>query len=254
MPRIRRWHPVSHDLNRDTEVRELRKRFGDWMALVWLEMLSIADRNEGVIPGAPEDLAELFRTITISKRYSWAQDQVFSSFTYMADCGWIKCEKDRIVVLKSPKYHPSWEHNAEHEKSQAGFYSLLVSKGVKESKEVSTEDKNKRGQENGINWFEKFWAAYPRRVAKLAAKKAWDRIKPNSDLAESIVKAVEAQKSGDQWRRGYIPNPATWLNQGRWQDETDSMESGGDKYARAARRLEEKKKHESESAGRDKKS
>ena len=37
-----------------------------------------------------------------------------------------------------------------------------------------------------------------------------------------VLKAIEAQKHSAQWQRDngqYIPYPATWLNQGRWEDE-----------------------------------
>jgi hypothetical protein len=37
-----------------------------------------------------------------------------------------------------------------------------------------------------------------------------------------MISAVQVQSTSDQWRRNngqFIPNPATWLNQGRWMDE-----------------------------------
>jgi hypothetical protein len=49
MPRIRRWFPVTHDINADLEMWELRETFGDRAGFVWLEILSIADRNEGLV-------------------------------------------------------------------------------------------------------------------------------------------------------------------------------------------------------------
>jgi hypothetical protein len=70
--------------------------------------------------------------------------------------------------------------------------------------------------------FNEFWSVYPKKVGKAAAKKSWARVKPNAELHSSIMKAVEAQKRSEQWQREngrYIPNPATWLNQGRWDDE-----------------------------------
>jgi hypothetical protein len=39
-----------------------------------------------------------------------------------------------------------------------------------------------------------------------------------------MLSAVEAQKQTDQWTKDggqYIPHPSTWLNQGRWEDETE---------------------------------
>lgn len=68
--------------------------------------------------------------------------------------------------------------------------------------------------------FNQFWEVYPKKVAKKAARKAFDKV-PASEYPK-LVPAVEAQKKSLQWHRDkgqYIPNPATWLNQGRWDDE-----------------------------------
>lgn len=76
--------------------------------------------------------------------------------------------------------------------------------------------------------FSRFWAAYPRKVGKQAAKKSWSRFHPSEELTQAILQAVEAQKQSRQWRENngqFIPNPATWLNQGRWEDELPKGES-----------------------------
>lgn len=49
MPTITRWFRVTHDINSDPEIWELRETYGDRAVLVWLEILSIADRNSGVL-------------------------------------------------------------------------------------------------------------------------------------------------------------------------------------------------------------
>ena len=69
--------------------------------------------------------------------------------------------------------------------------------------------------------FDEFWAAYPRKVGKQAAWKAWSKLKPSAELTKAILSAVEYQRNCPQWQKDggqYIPNPATWLNQGRWED------------------------------------
>lgn len=69
--------------------------------------------------------------------------------------------------------------------------------------------------------FDEFWAAYPRKVGKQAAWKAWSKLKPSAELTKAILAAVEYQRNCPQWQKDggqYIPNPATWLNQGRWED------------------------------------
>jgi hypothetical protein len=73
------------------------------------------------------------------------------------------------------------------------------------------------------NDFGVFWAAYPRKVGKDAAKKAFERRRSVVDL-EVLLAALELQVASQQWQRDggrYVPHPATWLNQGRWQDEVD---------------------------------
>lgn len=70
--------------------------------------------------------------------------------------------------------------------------------------------------------FDRFWAVYPRRVAKREAQKAWRQIDPDDALTERICAAVEQARQSDQWRRAegrYVPHPATWLRRGGWEDE-----------------------------------
>jgi hypothetical protein len=82
--------------------------------------------------------------------------------------------------------------------------------------------------------FDEFWSAYPKKVGKDDARKAFDKRKPDADLSAKMVAAVNAQKQSAQWKKDggqYIPNPATWLNQGRWQDEDSGL--ADDLYAGA---------------------
>ena len=74
--------------------------------------------------------------------------------------------------------------------------------------------------------FAEFWSAYPKKVAKQNALKAWKRLRPDAELHEKIMRAVNAQKRSEQWRRDngrFIPNPATWLNGGQWDDELEEV-------------------------------
>ena len=67
--------------------------------------------------------------------------------------------------------------------------------------------------------FEYFWQDYPKKVGKDAALKSWHKVKPNVDI---VIEALIWQKLSKQWQTEdgkYIPNPATYLNQGRYKDE-----------------------------------
>lgn len=63
--------------------------------------------------------------------------------------------------------------------------------------------------------FDRFWEIYPKKTAKIEAQKAWKKAKP--DL-QTVIKALAWQIKSRQWMEGYVPNPATYLNQGRWMD------------------------------------
>ena len=70
--------------------------------------------------------------------------------------------------------------------------------------------------------FAEFWAEYPKKVGKQAARSSWKRVKPDAKLHERIMQAVALAKKSEQWNREggrFVPNPSTWLNQGRWDDE-----------------------------------
>jgi hypothetical protein len=66
-------------------------------------------------------------------------------------------------------------------------------------------------------WSE-FWKAYPRKTAKQTALKAWRKVKATEIPA--VMAALEQHKTSEQWIRGVIPHPATWIHQRRWEDET----------------------------------
>jgi uncharacterized protein YdaU (DUF1376 family) len=75
------------------------------------------------------------------------------------------------------------------------------------------------------NYFEDFWYKYPKKVGKEAARKAWN--KANPDIIK-VIDAINWQRETKQWQAEdgkYIPNPATYLNQGRWMDEAPVQES-----------------------------
>ena len=78
--------------------------------------------------------------------------------------------------------------------------------------------------------FDEFWAAYPKKVGKKAARSSWNKIKPDAELHDKIMTAIGRARVTDQWQREngrFIPNPTTWLNQGRWDDEYEEGVTSG---------------------------
>ncbi len=69
-------------------------------------------------------------------------------------------------------------------------------------------------------WFDRFWAKYPRRTDRKKAVRAWDRLRPDKRLCAVMNRALDAQMASAQWQDpDHIPHPSTWLNGRRWEDE-----------------------------------
>lgn len=75
--------------------------------------------------------------------------------------------------------------------------------------------------------FELFWKVYPKKTARPKAFQAWKKIKAAE--IPVIMASIEAQKNTEQWSREggkFIPYPASFLNQRRWEDELPEVKSG----------------------------
>jgi len=80
--------------------------------------------------------------------------------------------------------------------------------------------------------FELFWKSYhpDRRTGKGAAFKSWKKVAKNRAqeiaLLDLCTKALAWQKTSRQWCEGFVPLPATYLNQRRWEDEAPEQKEG----------------------------
>ena len=72
-----------------------------------------------------------------------------------------------------------------------------------------------------------FWNAYPRRVAKGAARISFTRALDLADGNEIVQAAIAyaAHCIEAKIEPKYIPHPTTWLNAERWEDDLATEES-----------------------------
>lgn len=123
-----------------------------------------------------------------------------------------------------PKQHEASGSN--EKQSEAKVKDKVKEKDKDKDKDIppySPPTGDKRAETISMNKrFDRFWDVYPRKAGKKVAYNAFLKIKPDDDLTDVMIRAVTEQKNSDQWRRDggqYIPHPATWLNQERWNDE-----------------------------------
>lgn len=70
--------------------------------------------------------------------------------------------------------------------------------------------------------FEVFWKLYPNKKAKANARKAWDKLKPSTELRQTLMTALGSHRLSRDWTKDdgqYVPMASTWLNGERWHDE-----------------------------------
>ena len=65
----------------------------------------------------------------------------------------------------------------------------------------------------------KLWDYYPRHENRQAAVRAWDKLRPSSELVDTMARSLKCLKS--YWQDPEAPAPphlSTWLNNARWTD------------------------------------
>jgi hypothetical protein len=82
---------------------------------------------------------------------------------------------------------------------------------------VGEKSVEKKKAANGAADFDAFWLAYPNKTGGLAARKAWNKTKHRPQLVV-LLAAIDKQRHSKRWTEGKIPNPAKWLEEGRWKD------------------------------------
>lgn len=77
------------------------------------------------------------------------------------------------------------------------------------------------GDEAQKQAFDAFWSLYPKKRDREQAWVRWQRIAPSEAEAAAIRAAVERNRAGPDWTKEggrFIPAPAKWLEDRRWEE------------------------------------
>jgi len=218
VPRIRRWHPVSHDLIKDREflaLLDLHPRLG----YMWLEMLAEADKNEGRVTGSMEEIAHGFGRL-INPLFPWkGRHWTRVGLEYMVGRGWVevrqRVSREGVEVEQRHLYVRNYlEFHPRREQASSPRGSKLVPGAL-----VSTSPSLKPS-----NGFEEFWERYPQQEGKGKAEESWGKHTRGVQL-EEILAGLEKWQGSQKWADGFITLPATWINQKRWKDNPRQAKS-----------------------------
>jgi len=160
-------------------------------------------------------------------------DYVLSEFFVLRDDGWYQPKAEKVIAdidARTQQAHDRGKLSAQARMAKYGsaqpkafrkpFES--VSKASRKAPELTTTTTTKY-----LNTFGQFWDAFPRKVAKSAALRAWGRLNPDDALRQTILGALKKAKASPDWCKDgghFIPHPATWINGRRWEDNLSPIQ------------------------------
>ena len=150
-----------------------------------------------------------------------------------------KSNKGTIITIKNWN---DYQHNEHQDKQQMNIKRTSTEHQMNTIQEGENERIKERDSvprkhiDNATNRmsksevddeFDRFWAEYPNKKAKLKARAKFRAALNASEDTPTPETLITAAKQYAKWCRhtgqeiGYIAHPTTWLNQGRWLDELD---------------------------------
>lgn len=226
-------------------MQSYKHNIGDYDAstyhLTWMEdaayskMLRLYYKQEAPLTKDFSFLCKQLRAEKISEQK--AIRFVLNTYFTEDNDGWRNHRCDREIVKKQAQV------SINKETGKRGGRPRLITESVMNEKPNRIQNKNRNGTESVMKpkpkcnriGFDEFWSAYPKKTGKALVLSMWDRI--NESDIEKIMAALAWQKQSEQWVRDggqYIPNPATWLNQRRWEDEPIAVDVSLTKSGRQA--------------------
>lgn len=184
------WIKAHSKVLDDLEWRSLTDAQKGQLFSIWVLAARIHKdpKTDALVPADPRYLAALTGCQVTEKSLQTIVDKGFL----------IPCKRDASGVLSD--CYPSRDAHA---------HSASASVSVSE-----------QGESEGD--FDRFWDHYPRRVGKIDARKAWKQTAKIRPPIDDLIAALDRLAVSRAWLKDsgqYVPNPATWLRRGGWDDE-----------------------------------
>ena len=235
-----KWIKLTTDMFDNRKIKHLRRLpDGNSIVLIWVMLLTMAGRCNASgmifltenIPYTPKMLADELdfeeNTVILALRALEDLNMVVTNNGYFSIAGWEEYqniegmdkirEQNRIRQARFKANQKALPSNVTN--------NVTVTQGNATEEDIE-EDKELEKEKEDIYPFEEFWTAYPKKKAKEAAKKAWNKLKPDETLGKTIITAVLGSANTTDWKKEngkYIPYPATYLNGKRWEDERNEI-------------------------------
>ena len=221
---------------------------GGWLpTYIFMSMVAMADKD-GYVTEAPKalfrrlgfreyDTKITYDDFTKALEYLCDEDPTSNSPSYHG--------RRLIPVIEIPSYEGNrgwWVVNYAHYREKGSstdrvrryresnknkdLKNDVTPKPLQSVTETHTDtdtDKQPIGQKG----FDQWWDLYPKKVKKKTALAIWKRKRLEGMASVLIADIPNRLKNDRRWKEGYIPDPTTYLNQERWDDEIEAAAKGG---------------------------
>jgi DNA polymerase III gamma/tau subunit len=139
----------------------------------------------------------------------WSERTIFSI---------LKKLKELEILFAEKKNENSWNHTLYYRINYEKLGHTISQPLQDRSRKVCENTVNTETTREYIDRFEIFWKKYPKKVSKPSALKSWSKMKPSQELLEKMLIAIDQQGLPSRDMQ-FVPNPSTWLNNERWEDQ-----------------------------------
>lgn len=252
------WLKFKEDFFDFKGVKKLRKLAGgDTYVIIYLKMLLRSLKTEGILEycGIEDDFAK-----EIALDLDEDVDNVKVVLTIITGCGMCEFYDDTHIFLPyvgentgsetaATQRWRDWKKRQNEAKAlESNTVPTLPQHTANAEKEIEIRDRDKSKSKNTLAHpevsgvvieepFDTFWREYPRKTGKGMARKSFAKALTKTSF-QNIMDALTRVKESEQWQKDggrFVPYPATWLNQERWDDEVQS----DNRYSDIQRLMEE---------------
>lgn len=217
----------------------------DWRALVTFQQMIVLCDADGVIDMTPsaisrrtgipvEHIKAGVEILENKDPYSRTPDEEGRRIVRIDDhrpWGWYLVNHEKYKNLQDSdtvRAQNRERKRKQRERQKEGQMSRSVTDGHASSRHTDTDTntdtdtKPKHLVASRPSEFEKFWSSYPKKRKKKTAKEIWKRKKLDS-LCQTLIDDVANRVANDKrWKDGFVPDPTTYLNGERWDDDIDA--------------------------------
>jgi hypothetical protein len=197
---VTKWFRFYTDAMRNPKVA----RLSDREFRLWVRLLAVAAENDGAIPPA-DDLKHMLNA---------RLDHLLAGVEGLISIG--------LIDRKGNGYEPhnwskfQYKSDTSTDRVQKHRAQRNVSETPPDTEQIQIQKVTPKGVLANAD-FDTWWTAYPEKVGKGAARKAWPAARSKASL-ETLIEGVRRYVASKPVDRSYC-NPATWLNEERWDDQ-----------------------------------